>query len=96
MIINNNINNFSNLYTANAVIATNQSNDASRNKKIKSFKDEMIISKEAQSFKEMLGKLQGESEIRQEKIDEYSRKIEDGSYDIASENIAASIISNHF
>ena len=87
MIINNHINNFSNLYTANAVIATNQSNDASRNKKIKSFKDEMIISKDAQSFKDMLKKLQGESEVRQEKVD---------VYDIESENIAASIIANHF
>ena len=96
MIINNHINNFSNLYTTNAVIATNQSNDASRNKKVKSFKDEMIISKEAQTFKDMLKKLQGESEIRQEKVDEYSRRIEEGSYDIESENIAASIIANRF
>ena len=96
MIINNNINAFSNLYTANAVIATKQSNNASRNQKVKSFQDEMIISKEAQTFKDMLKKLKGESEIRQDKVEEYSRKIAEGSYDIGAENIAASIILNRF
>ena len=30
----------------------------------------------------------------QDKVEEYSRKIEDGSYNVASENIAASILSN--
>ena len=96
MIINNNIHAFSNLYTANAVVATKQSNNVSRTEKTRSFQDEMIISKEAQSFKDMLKKLRGESEVRQAKVDEYSRKIEEGSYDIESENIAASIILNRF
>ena len=96
MIINNNIHAFSNLYTANAVIATKQSNSASRNQKMKTFQDEMTISKEAQSFKDMLKKLQSESEVRQDKVEEYSHMIETGSYDIGSENIAASIIANRF
>ncbi len=96
MIINNNIHAFSNLYTANAVIATKQSENASRNQKARTFQDEMIISQEAQTFKNMLKKIQGESEIRQEKIKEYSRKIEEGSYSVESENIAASIILNGF
>ena len=96
MIINNNIHAFSNLYTANAVVATKQSSNASRNQKIRSFQDEMVISKEAQSFKDMIKKLQNESEVRQEKVEQYSRMIESGNYDIGSENIAASIISSRF
>ena len=96
MIINNNIHAFSNLYTASAVIATKQSNSASRNQKIKSFQDEMTISNEAQTFKDMLKKLQNETEVRQDKVEEYSRMIENGSYNIGSENIAASMISSRF
>ena len=96
MIINNNVNAFSNLYTANAVIATKQSNSASKVQKAKSFQDEMKLSKDVQSFKLMLKKLQGQSEVRQDKVDEYSRKIADGVYDVKSENVAASILLNRF
>ena len=96
MIINKNINSFSNLYTANAVMTTKQSNSASRNQKARSFQDEMILSKDAQTFKNMLIKLQTESDVRQDKVDEYSHKIEDGSYNIKAENIAASIIESSF
>lgn len=96
MIINNNISAFSNLYTANTIIATKQSNNANRGQKTKSFQDEMTISKEAQSFSEMIKKIHGESGVRQDKVEEYSRKIADGSYNVASENIAASIILSRF
>ena len=96
MIINNNVHAFSNLYTANAVMSTKQSNSASRSQKARSFQDEMTISKEAQTFKDMLNKIKRESEVRQDKVEEYSRKIESGSYDIGAENIAASIMSNRF
>lgn len=96
MIINNNIHAFSNLYTANAVISTKKSNSVSRNQKVRTFQDEMTISKEAQTFNEMVQKIKNESEIRQDKVEEYSRKIADGSYNVASENIAASILSNRY
>ena len=96
MIINNNIHSFSNLYTANAVMSTKQSNSMSRNQKARTFQDEMLISKEAQAFNDMLQKIKGQSDVRQDKIEEYSRKIEDGSYNVASENIAASILSNRY
>ena len=56
----------------------------------------MRLSKEALTFNDMLKKLQKESDVRQDKVEEYSRKIETGSYDIASENIAASILMNNF
>ncbi len=97
MIINNNINSFSNLYTSNAVVATKQSNNASRiQKTTRSFQDEMNISKEAQAFNEMLRKLHNDSGIRQDKVEEYSRKIADGNYNVESENIAASILLSRF
>ena len=96
MIINNNIHSFSNLYTANAVMSTKQSNSMSRNQKARTFQDEMLISKEAQAFNDMLQNIKSQSDIRQDKVEEYSRKIEDGSYNVASENIAASILSNRY
>ena len=96
MIINNNVNSFSNLYTANAVIATKQSNSASKVQKANSFQDEMKISKDVQSFNTMLKKLRGQSEVRQDKVEEYSRKISSGSYDVKSENVAASILLSRF
>ena len=96
MIINNNIHAFSNLYTANAVVATKKSNSVSRNQKVRTFQDEMAISKEAQTFNEMVQKIKNESEIRQDKVEEYSRKISDGNYNVASENIAASVLSNRY
>ena len=91
MIINNNVHAFSNLYATNL---NRQSENINRNQK--SFRDEMIISQEAQSFKDMLRKIQSESEIRQDKVEEYSRMIEEGSYSVESENIAAGILMNIF
>lgn len=96
MIINNNIHSFSNLYTANAVMSTKQSNSTSRNQKSRTFQDEMLISKEAQTFNDMVQKIKSQSDVRQDKVEEYSRRIEDGSYNVASENIAASILSNRY
>ena len=94
MIINNNVNSL--LYTSNAVSSTKKSNNAIKAKNVNSFQDEMRLSKEALTFNDMLKKLQKESDVRQDKVEEYSRKIETGSYDIASENIAASILMNNF
>ena len=91
MIINN-INSFSNLYTANAIVATKQSGNVSRTQKAKSFQDEMMLSKEAISFREMINKIHSESDVRQNKVEEYTQKIADGSYNVGSENIAASIL----
>ena len=93
MIINN-LNSISSLYTSNAVAATKKSDNAS--KKVRSFQDEMLISNEAQVFKTMIKKLHNTSDVRQDKIEEYSRKIEEGSYDVKAENIAASILMNRF
>ena len=92
----NNASNFSNLYTSNALSSTKQTMKTSRTQKARSFQDEMRLSQEAQSFNSMLKKLRAESDIRQEKVEEYSRKIADGSYNVASENIAASILFNQF
>ena len=93
MIINN-INSYSNLYAANAIVSTKQSANVSRTKKTNSFQDEMTISKEAISFKEMINKIHAESDVRQDKVEEYSQRIADGRYNVKSENIAASIL--HF
>lgn len=88
MIINN-LKPYANLYGATAIGTTKKSAQVS-----KSFKDEMLLSNEAQSFKAMLSKLKNVSEVRQDKVDQYSQMIQNGTYDVKSENIAASLLNN--
>jgi len=93
MVINN-YNSLASLYLSKSSATAKQT--ASRAAKTKSFKDEMTISSEAQSFNELLKKLKNETEIRQEKVDEYSKKIAEGTYNVESENIAASMLMSRF
>ena len=59
-------------------------------------KDGFTISNETQSFKAMLQKLHSESEVRQEKVEEFTQKIESGTYNVPAENIAASMLTIRF
>ncbi len=94
MLINN-VNSPANIYSSNAVIATRYANSATATRNIQK-RDEIMLSNTAQSFADMLKKLQGESEVRREKVDEFERKIASGNYDVKSENIAASILMSRF
>lgn len=91
MIVNN-VNSAANLYSAGAtryvssVLATREVQR----------RDELTLSKQAQSFKDMLQKLHSESDVRQEKVDEFTQKISEGNYNVSAENIAASILSVRF
>ena len=44
----------------------------------------------------MLQKLHSESEVRQEKVEEFTQKIESGTYNVPAENIAASMLTIRF
>ena len=59
-------------------------------------RDGFTISNETQSFKAMLQKLHNESEVRQDKVDEFTAKINSGTYNVAAENIAAIMLSIRF
>ena len=94
MIVNN-LNSMANIYTSNAVVSTRYSNAAVSSRNIQK-RDEISLSKEAQSFSEILQKLRDESEVRQDKVAEFQQKIESVNYHVASENIAASLLLSRF
>ncbi len=91
MIVNQ-VNPAANIYSAGATRYVNQSSATKNVQK----KDGFTLSNEAQTFQSMLQKLHNESEVRQDKVDEFSRKIADGDYDVSAENIAASMLSIRF
>lgn len=93
MVINN-VSSLSNLYASSATAASKYSNSVSGVRAVRN--DRVIFSNEAQSFKEMLGKLQNTSEVRQDKVNEFEQKIANGTYHVAAENIAASILTSRF
>lgn len=88
MIINNNIQAVSSLY------GTSQATSAyrARSKAVESARDEVEISEAGQNFSEMLQKLREEPEVRQDKVDYYRNAIANGTYQVSSENIAASML----
>ena len=54
------------------------------------------LSKEAQSFSDMLKKLKGTSEVRADKVSEIQQKISSGEYSVSSENLALSLLTNRY
>lgn len=54
------------------------------------------LSKEAQSFSEMLKKLKGTSEVRADKVSEMQQKISAGEYSVSAENLALSLLTNRY
>lgn len=91
----NNVNSAANIYTSGAVASTRYANSVSGTRNVQR-NDALTLSHEAQSFKSMLQKLQDESEVRPEKVSEFEQKIASGNYNVAAENIAASILSSRF
>ena len=91
MIVNK-LNSAANVYSAGATRYVNQT---SGTKNVQE-KDGFTLSNEVQSFKSMLQKLHNESEVRQDKVDELSQKIANGTYNVSSESIAASMLAIRF
>ena len=90
----NNVNPAANLYTSTSNAAARYAAAASVGNVQK--RDELTLSQQAQSFQEVLKKLQNETEVRQSKVDEYTQKIAGGNYNVSSSDIALSILASRF
>ena len=53
-------------------------------------------SKEAQSFSDLLNKLKGVSDVREDKVNQIQEKISSGQYFVSAQDLAASLLSNRF
>ena len=54
------------------------------------------LSKEAQSFSDMLKKLKSTSEVRTDKVNEIQQKISSGEYSVSADNLALSLLTNRY
>ena len=91
MIVNN-VTSAANIYSAGATRYVDRTSGTRNVQK----KDGFTLSNEAQTFKSMLMKLHNEPEVRQDKVDEFTQKIEGGDYNVSAENIAASMLAIRF
>ena len=89
----NNVNPAANLYSSTSNAASRYAAAGVGNVQKR---DELTLSQQAQSFQDILKKLQNESEVRQTKVDEYAQKIANGTYNVSSSDIALSILASRF
>ena len=75
--------------------ALNQNRSVRRNEsqEVIQPKDEIVISKEGQSFSSMLKKLKGEEPVRQDVVDRYAEAIKNGTYNVPSADIADKMLA---
>ncbi len=92
MIINNNVQAIASFYAANSATGTKRTRAAEQ----AAPKDEVVLSNNAQSFRDMLKELHGMDGVRQQRVEELSRQIENGTYNVSSANIAASMLNVRF
>ena len=92
MIVNN-VNSSTNYYSN--VAATRYTNSIGYVPSVQK-SDAFTPSKEAQSFSEMLNKLKGVSEVREDKVSDIQAKIASGQYFVSAQDIAASLLTNRF
>jgi len=93
VMIVNNVNSSSNYYSNVAAARYNGSVSYVRGAQ-KS--DAFTPSKEAQSFSEMLNKLKGTSEVREDKVRQLQEQISSGQYFVSAQDIAARLLTNRF
>lgn len=90
----NNVNPSTGLYTSTSNAASRYAAASTVGSAHK--RDELTLSQQAQSFQDILKKLQNEAEVRQTKVDEYTQKIASGNYNVSSSDIALSILASRF
>ena len=90
----NNVNPSDGLYTSTSNAASRYAAESAVGSAHK--RDELTLSQQAQSFQDILKKLQNEAEVRQTKVDEYTQKIASGNYNVSSSDIALSILASRF
>ncbi len=92
MIINSYVQALNSVYTSNSTSGPRRVSRVERPEA----RDEVVLSGEAQSFKDMFQELRNQDEVRPDKVAEFTEKIESGSYHVGAENIAASILGTRF
>lgn len=58
--------------------------------------DAFTPSKAAQTFSEMLKKLKGESEVREDKVNELRQRIDSGQYNVSADTLALSLLKSRY
>ena len=91
MLVNNN--------SALQALASLYANDSAKSARrarategVPSFKDELFISKEAQSFSDMLSELKSMDDVRPDRVETLSQQLTGGHYEVDAENVAASML----
>ena len=92
MIVNN-VNSSSNYYSN--VATTRYANSVGYVRGVQK-SDAFTPSREAQSFSELLNKLKGVSEVREDKVSRIQEQISSGQYFVSAQDIAASLLTNRF
>jgi len=75
-----------NQVTKNSKVGKNQSAQG---------KDEFILSSGAQEFGPNLNSIRNASDVRPEKVNEFSGKINDGTYQVDSKGVAEKMLGNY-
>jgi len=92
MYINNSIQSIAGTYAMNNTAPARRTTAAGA----PSFRDEVHLSSEAQTFNDMMKELKGMDDVRQDKVDFYTAAIENGSYDVPAANIASRMLTSRF
>ena len=82
-----------NLYSS--PVATRYANSATAIRNVQK-SDEFTPSAEAQTFSELLNKLKGTSEVRQDKVNALQAQISAGEYFVTADTLANSLLTNRF
>jgi negative regulator of flagellin synthesis FlgM len=61
-----------------------------------SFKDELVLSQEAQSFSDLLNELKTMDEVRDDKVDSLAQQVKDGTYKPDAAAVAERIMNLQF
>ena len=93
MFINNNIQSVTGAYS---VSSSASSRHANKTEAGKDTADEVQLSTGAQNFSGLLQQLQGMDEVRTDKVEALSKQVTDGSYSVAAENVASSLVDTRF
>lgn len=93
MIVNNNIHSVASLYGAAQPAGTSRSKAAGTQAQQD---DEVVISEAGQNFSDLLQKLRSGDEVREDKVRDYTRAIESGSYHVDAAAIAERMLDLRF
>ena len=88
MLINSNVQNIMKVYGEPKSVKKTETKDLKTDKK-----DEFVLSTQAKQFSQYLSELNQKSAIRQDKIDEITKQIDSGKYDVDSMSIAEKMLS---